>query len=49
MFQDLWKKNLVNTNTAIRVRENIFVSAGTFAIAGFTISLVRLKGIRHVM
>lgn len=42
-------KNLVNNNTLIRVRENTFGSAGAFSIAGFTISLVRLKGIRHVM
>lgn len=42
-------KNLVNNNTLIRVRENTFGSDGAFAIAGFIISLVRLKGIRRVM
>jgi len=42
-------ENLVNNYTLIRVKENTFGSAGAFVIAGFTISLVRLKGIRHVM
>lgn len=45
----IYGKNLVNNTTSIRVRGNTFGSAGTFAIAGYTISLVRLKGIRHVI